>query len=92
MGTVKKTSKKYVAANVATKTFKKATNVTLSTDVLKDARSLGINISQACDEFLRGLVGREKARKWKEDHADYIKRCNQIAEEEGGALDQWRSF
>ncbi|MEO0047096.1 MAG: Toxin-antitoxin system antitoxin [Pseudomonadota bacterium] len=92
MGTVKKTSKKYVAASVATKTLKKATNVTLSTDVLKDARSLGINISQACDEFLRGLVGREKARKWKEDHADYINRCNQIAEEEGGALDQWRSF
>lgn len=92
MGTVKKTSKKYVAANIATKTLKKATNVTLSTDVLEDARSLGINISQACDEFLRGLVGREKSRRWKEQHADYIKRSNQITEEEGGALDQWRSF
>jgi antitoxin CcdA len=92
MATIRDTSRKYTATKVAGKPTKKATNVTLSTDVLKDARSLGINISRACDEFLRGLVGREKARRWKEDHAEYIKRSNQIMEEEGSALDQWRSF
>ena len=92
MVTIRVSSKNYIATDVASKPAKKATNVTLSVDVLKDARSLGINISQACDEFLRGLVGREKARRWKEEHADYIKRSNQIMEEEGSALDQWRSF
>jgi len=92
MATIRDSSRKDTATKVAGKPTKKATNVTLSADVIKDARSLGINISQACDEFLRELVGREKARRWKEDHADYIKRSNQILEEEGSALDQWRSF
>ena len=57
MVTIRDSSKKYIATDVASKPAKKATNVTLSVDVLKDARSLGINISQACDEFLRGLSG-----------------------------------
>jgi antitoxin CcdA len=92
MGTVKENYKKYSAIHAPTKTIKKATNVTLSTDVLQDAKSLGINISKACDDFLRDLVGREKSRRWKEEHADYIKRSNKIMEEEGSALDQWRSF
>lgn len=43
---------------------KKATNITLSVDVLRAAKALGINISQACDEFLRGLVRREQERRW----------------------------
>lgn len=92
MATVKDNYKKNSAIHAPTKTIKKATNVTLSTDVLQDAKSLGINISKACDDFLRDLVGREKSRRWKEEHADYIKRSNKIMEEEGSALDQWRSF
>jgi toxin CcdB len=32
-------------------TPKKATNITLSADVLNEAKALGINISQACDHF-----------------------------------------
>ncbi len=35
---------------------KKATNITLSADVLTEAKALGINISQACDQYLRELV------------------------------------
>jgi len=92
MATLKDNYKKYSAIRAPTKTIKKATNVTLSRDVLQDAKSLGINISKACDDFLRDLVGHEKSRRWKEEHADYIKRSNKIMEEEGSALDQWRSF
>lgn len=35
---------------------KRATKLSLSTDVLESARSLGINISQVCDQHLRGMV------------------------------------
>ncbi len=66
--------------------------MTLSADVLQDVKSLGINISKACDDFLRDRVSSEKSGRWKEEHADYIKRSNKIIEEEGSALDQWRSF
>jgi antitoxin CcdA len=71
---------------------KKATNVTLSTDVLAEAKALGINISQVCDEFLRELVRRERERRWQQDHAAFIAAYNETVEREGLPLDQWRSF
>lgn len=77
-----------IAANPA----KKATNITLSADVLADARRLGINISQACDAYLRELVRREQERRWTEQHADFIAAYNQTVEAEGLPLEQWRGF
>jgi len=71
---------------------KKATNITLSADVLADARRLGINISQACDSYLRELVRREQERRWAEQHADFIAAYNQTVETEGLPLEQWRGF
>ena len=77
-----------IAANPA----KKATNITLSADVLADARRLGINISQACDNYLRELVRREQERRWAEQHADFIAAYNRTVEAEGLPLEQWRGF
>ena len=71
---------------------KKATNLSLSTDVPQAAKELGINISQVCDTYLRELVRREQARKWREDHADFIAAYNATVEAEGLPLDEWRSF
>jgi antitoxin CcdA len=71
---------------------KKATNITLSADVLADARRLGINISQACDSYLRDLVRREQERRWAQQHADFIAAYNQTVETEGLPLEQWRGF
>lgn len=71
---------------------KKATNITLSADVLADARRLGINISQACDTYLRELVRREQERRWVEQHADFIVAYNTTLEAEGLPLEQWRGF
>ncbi|CAI08398.1 Potential post-segregation antitoxin similar to CcdA [Aromatoleum aromaticum EbN1] len=71
---------------------KKATNLSLSADVLAEAKSLGINISKACDECLRELVRRERARRWKEEYAEFIEVYNRIVEAEGVPLAEWRSF
>jgi antitoxin CcdA len=71
---------------------KKATNLSLSIDVLKAAKDLEINISQVCDNYLRELVRREQQRKWREDHADFIAAYNATVETEGLPLDEWRSF
>lgn len=76
----------------AVATPKKATNITLSADVLSEAKALGINISQACDQFLRGLVTREQERRWQADHAEFITAYNAGVEREGLPLDAWRSF
>ncbi len=71
---------------------KKATNITLSADVLAEAKAMGINISQACDQFLREMVRSERERRWQRDHADFIAAYNQTVEAEGLTLEQWRTF
>ena len=71
---------------------KKATNITLSSDILAEAKALGINISQSCDQFLRELVRSERERRWQQDNADFIAAYNQTVADEGLPLDSWRSF
>jgi antitoxin CcdA len=71
---------------------KKATNITLSADVLSEAKALGINISQACDQFLRGVVKQEQARRWQVDNAEFIAAYNEGVERDGLPLDAWRRF
>lgn len=71
---------------------KKATNITLSADVLAEAKALNINISQACDRYLRDLVRGEREKRWQEEHAEFIAAYNQSLEQDGLPLDEWRSF
>ena len=74
------------------KALKKATNLTLNTEVLAEAKKLGINISRACDAFLESLVRQEKERLWKLENADFIVSYNKNIEDEGLPLDSWRTF
>ncbi|MDP2786076.1 MAG: type II toxin-antitoxin system CcdA family antitoxin [Sulfurimicrobium sp.] len=75
-----------------TSTSKKATNITLSADVLNEAKSLGINISQACDQFLRELVRQEQERRWQAENAEFIAAYNAGVERDGLPLEAWRTF
>ena len=75
-----------------TSNTKRATNLTLSAQVLADAKALGINISKACDAHLQELVRQEKEARWKLEHADYIKAYNAVVEEEALPLNAWRTF
>ena len=71
---------------------KKVTNITLSADVLTEAKALGINISQACDQFLRELMRGEREQHWQMDHAEFIAAYNETVEKEGLPLEKWRRF
>ena len=72
--------------------LKRATNLTLSADVLDAAKALELNISQVCDTFLRQMVTQEQERRWRSEHADFIVAYNATIEAEGLPLDQWRTF
>ena len=74
------------------KSGKRATNLTLSSDVLDEAKRLEINLSKVCDDYLREFVRREQERKWRLDHAEFIEAYNASISAEGLPLDQWRSF
>jgi len=71
---------------------KKATNITLALDVYNDAKALGINLSQTCERILRETIRTENARRWAEQHADFIDAYNQTTELEGLPLEKWRQF
>ena len=71
---------------------KRATNLSLSSDVLLAAKQLDINISKVCDQHLRLVVQREQERQWREQHADFIAAYNGTIAAEGLPLDEWKSF
>jgi antitoxin CcdA len=71
---------------------KKATNITLSLDVYLAAKSLGINISQVCEQRLREEIQLRKERQWNDENADFLAAYNRRVEEEGLALEEWRTF
>lgn len=71
---------------------KKATNITLSVDVLADAKAFGINISQTCDAHLREVVRRERERRWLAENSGFIAAYNETVEREGLPLEQYRIF
>ena len=72
--------------------LKRATNLSLSADVLDAAKALDLNISQVCDSHLRQLVAKEQERLWRTDHADFIAAYKATIETEGLPLEQWRTF
>jgi len=74
------------------KSSKRAANLSLSSDTLDEAKALDINVSQACDAFLRDLVKQEKARRWKLEYADFVHAYNQTVTDEGLPLDEWKTF
>ena len=74
------------------KSLKKATNLTLNTEVLAEAKKLGINLSKTCDAYLESLVKQEKERRWKLENSEFIASYNKTVNEEGLPLDQWRTF
>lgn len=74
------------------RTGKRATNLTLSSDVLEAAKSMGINISQVCDAHLREVVRREQERRWIEEHADFVAAYNATIDADGLPLEEWQNF
>lgn len=71
---------------------KRATNLSLSADVLDAAKALQINVSQICDSYLCEVVRREQERRWRGEHADFITAYNATIEAQGMLLDEWRVF
>jgi len=74
------------------KSSRRATNLSLSLDVLEAAKALNINISQTCDAYLRKVVKEEQARRWREEYADFVVAYNETLATEGLPLDEWKTF
>ena len=71
---------------------KKATNLTVNSDLLSQAKELGINISAVLEHSLAQRVKQLKADIWLEENQKAIKAYNQDVDNNGVFSDEFRSF
>ena len=71
---------------------RRATNVTLSVELLNLARELGLNVSQACEQGLKAEVSKRRAAQWVEENREAIESYNEYVDRHGIPLSEYRQF
>jgi len=71
---------------------RRATNVTLPETLLREARALEINISQACERGLSAEVAEAKAKQWLQENRAAMDAWNDYVEQNGLPLSEYRQF
>ena len=71
---------------------RRATNVTLPETLLRDARDMGINLSQACERGLAAEVADARRRRWLEENRGAMDAWNGHVAEHGLPLAAFRQF
>ena len=71
---------------------KKPTNVTVNSDLLKQAKELDINLSAALEQKLVELVRQKQSAAWLAENQAAITEYNRYVEEHGTFADDLRSF
>lgn len=71
---------------------KRATNVSLRSDLIEEARQLDINVSEACERGLFDEVARARREKWLAENRAAIEASNAYVEEHGLPLARYRMF
>ncbi|PTQ66241.1 type II toxin-antitoxin system CcdA family antitoxin [Celeribacter persicus] len=71
---------------------KKPTNLTLDQGLLAEARSFGVNLSQAAEAGLRSAVREAKAAAWLRENADALETSNRWVAGHGLPLEKYRPF
>lgn len=80
------------ASQPAASTPRRATNVTLPETLLREARDMGINLSQACERGLATAVAERRRQGWLKENGDAIAAWNDHVAEHGLPLAAYRQF
>lgn len=67
-------------------------NISIDSDLLAEAKTLGINISRACERGLAEQVAEVRAARWRMENADALESSNAHVERHGLPLSRYRSF
>jgi antitoxin CcdA len=71
---------------------RRATNVSLPSDMVEEAKRLGINVSQACEGGLSTQVKSAREAKWLEENRASLLAWNAWVEENGMPYDEYRQL
>jgi antitoxin CcdA len=71
---------------------KRATNVSVRSDLLDEARAAGVNLSAALERALGIEIAELKRKRWLETNREAIAAYNEYCEKHGVFSDEVRSF
>jgi len=71
---------------------KRATNLSINSDLLQKAKSYNINLSKSFEFYLSELVKKEEEKKWREENLQAIASFNERVEKQGVFSEDLRSF
>ena len=71
---------------------KKATNLSINSDLLKKAKELQINISNSLEKTLIELIKEQEAKNWAKENNSSINSYNERVSKQGIFSDEIRSF
>ncbi|MBS1017291.1 type II toxin-antitoxin system CcdA family antitoxin [Acetobacter persici] len=66
--------------------------MTLPAQLLEEAKSLDLNISQACEQGLKSAIASVRARQWLSENRSSLEASRQYVEENGLPLADYRNF
>ncbi len=66
--------------------------MTLPEPLLREARDLGVSLSQACERGLREVVEETRTAKWLRENQHAIEAWNEYIEKHGLPLAEYRQF
>ncbi len=72
-----------VPARASRKPAKSRVNLTLRTDLVREARKLGVNLSQLAEDALEASLRQQRARRWQEENRAAIEAYNRRVEKHG---------
>lgn len=78
--------------STSTHVAKKSTNVSLPEDLLVEAKSLRINVSQAAEFGVARAVADKRAEIWLKENYEAIESSNAYVEKHGLPLEKYRMF
>ena len=71
---------------------KKATNLSVNSDLLKKSKALDINLSATLEQALQQKLAAVNAKKWATENRKAIRAYNEFVEEHGCFGDEYREF
>jgi antitoxin CcdA len=81
-----------MAASAPTDRARRATNVSLDPALIEEARTLGVNISRACERGLVEQIAEARAARWLTENADAVGASNAYVDAQGLPLASARLF
>ena len=74
------------------KSNRKPTNLTLSKELLVEAKALNINVSRAAEEGIARAVAEAQAERWRSENKRAFESSNEYVQRNGLPLSKYRKF